>query len=66
MKISGPLLDRIEIQLEVPEVKFKDIVSRVESESSQIIKERVCREEAGGAEGRVRNAGDLLGVINVS
>jgi magnesium chelatase family protein len=50
LKISGPLLDRIEIQLEVPEVKFKDIVSRVESESSQIIKERVCQEEAGGAE----------------
>jgi hypothetical protein len=26
----------------VPEVKFRDIVSRVESESSEAIKERVC------------------------
>ena len=42
-KISGPLLDRIDIQVEVPEVKFRDIVSRVESESSEAIKERVCR-----------------------
>jgi len=42
-KISGPLLDRIDIQVEVPEVKFREIVSRVESESSAAIKERVCR-----------------------
>jgi hypothetical protein len=42
-KISGPLIDRIDIQVEVPEVKFSDIVSRVESESSGAIKERVCR-----------------------
>ena len=42
-KISGPLLDKIDIQVEVPEVKFRDIVSRVESESSEAIKERVCR-----------------------
>ena len=45
-KISGPLLDRIDIQVEVPEVKFRDIVSRVESESSEAIKERVLPGEA--------------------
>ncbi len=42
-KISGPLLDRIDIQLEVPEVKFGDIVSRVPAESSAAIRARVTR-----------------------
>jgi magnesium chelatase family protein len=42
-KISGPLLDRIDIQVEVPQVKFKDIVSRAEGESSEKIRERVSR-----------------------
>lgn len=40
-KVSGPLLDRIDIQLEVPRVEFKDIVSRSEGESSETIRERV-------------------------
>jgi len=40
-KISGPLLDRIDIQLEVPEVKFRDIVSRTPAESSASVRERV-------------------------
>lgn len=45
-KISGPLLDRIEIQVEVPEVRFKDIISKVEGESSAQIRERViCARE---------------------
>jgi magnesium chelatase family protein len=42
-KISGPLLDRIDIQVDVPEVKFRDIVSRAEGESSERIRERVTR-----------------------
>jgi magnesium chelatase family protein len=42
-KISGPLLDRIDIQVEVPQVKFRDIVSRDEAESSEKIRERVSR-----------------------
>jgi magnesium chelatase family protein len=40
-KISGPLLDRIDIQLDVPEVKFGDIVSRTPAESSASIRARV-------------------------
>ena len=42
-KISGPLLDRIDIQVEVPEVKFRDIISKAEGESSTQIRERVIR-----------------------
>ena len=40
-KISGPLLDRIDIQVEVPAVKFADIVTKAEGESSATIKARV-------------------------
>jgi len=42
-KISGPLLDRIDIQLEVPRVEFKDIISKAGSESSAEIRKRVIR-----------------------
>jgi magnesium chelatase family protein len=45
-KISGPLLDRIDIQLEVPEVKFRDIVSRAPAESSAAIRTRVTAARA--------------------
>jgi magnesium chelatase family protein len=42
-KISGPLLDRIDLHIDVPAVKFRDIASRVEGESSAEIRERVTR-----------------------
>lgn len=40
-KISGPLLDRIDIILEVPAVKFDDLRRRKEAEPSKTIKQRV-------------------------
>jgi len=40
---SGPLLDRIDIQIEVPRVEFRDIVSRDQGESSAEIRKRVAR-----------------------
>ena len=40
-RISGPLLDRIDIIVEVPAVKFEDLRRRAEAESSMSIKERV-------------------------
>lgn len=40
-KISGPLLDRIDIHIEVPAVKFKELSSKGESENSSVIRERV-------------------------
>lgn len=42
-KISGPLLDRIDIQVEVPAVKFREIIGREAGESSSEIRERVSR-----------------------
>lgn len=40
-KVSGPLLDRIDIHLDVPAVKFKDMSSKVPSESSSEIRIRI-------------------------
>lgn len=40
-RISGPLLDRIDIHIEVPPVDFEKLSSKVRSESSAEIKKRV-------------------------
>ncbi len=40
-KISGPLLDRIDLHIEVPAVKYRELSSTSEGESSQKIRERV-------------------------
>jgi magnesium chelatase family protein len=40
-KISGPLLDRIDIQVEVPKVEFKEIISSSPSETSVEIRRRI-------------------------
>lgn len=40
-KISGPLLDRFDIHLEVPAVKFKELSGQDEPESSIALRERV-------------------------
>ncbi len=42
-KISGPLMDRIDIHLEVPSVPYKDLSSVQEGAGSREIAERVCR-----------------------
>ena len=40
-KISGPMLDRIDIHIEVPQVKYEKLDSNNKSESSEEIKKRV-------------------------
>ena len=40
-RISGPLLDRIDIQVEVPAVPYEDLVHSVPAECSRDIRERV-------------------------
>ncbi len=40
-KVSGPLLDRIDIHVEVPPIEYSDLASRKDSETSSKIKSRV-------------------------
>ena len=40
-KVSGPLLDRIDIHIEVPAVSFQDMNKRNKGETSAVIRERV-------------------------
>jgi magnesium chelatase family protein len=42
-KISGPLLDRIDIHIEVPAVKYKELSSEAKSESSASVRQRVIQ-----------------------
>jgi magnesium chelatase family protein len=42
-RISGPLLDRIDIHIEVPSVRYKDLTGKSSGESSGTIKERIER-----------------------
>ena len=42
-RISGPLLDRIDLHVEVPQVKFREISGGAPGESSASIRERVIR-----------------------
>jgi magnesium chelatase family protein len=42
-RISGPLLDRIDLHIEVPAVEYRDVASERAEESSATIRERVAR-----------------------
>ena len=60
-KVSGPLLDRIDIHVDVPRLPFADIAGVMPSESSAAVRERVERARArqrerlaGGANGAMR------------
>ena len=41
-KISGPLLDRIDMHIEVPALDYSSIVAAHEGESSNVVRARVC------------------------
>jgi magnesium chelatase family protein len=40
-RISGPLMDRIDIHITVPSVKFKELASKRRGEESEVIRDRV-------------------------
>ena len=45
-RVSGPLLDRFDLHVDVPPVEFDHLVSREKEESSETIRERVNRARA--------------------
>ncbi len=42
-KVSGPLMDRIDLHVEVVPVAYNDLASRANSESSAVVRERVLK-----------------------
>ncbi len=42
-KISGPILDRIDLHVEMPAIEYKDLVSQVPQENSETIRKRVLQ-----------------------
>ena len=45
-KISGPLLDRIDIHIDIPAIKYKELTEAKDAEPSAAIKERVHKARA--------------------
>jgi len=60
-KISGPLLDRIDIHIEVPAVRYQELSSNLPAESSAQIKERVNKAREIQRERFSREAGSACG-----
>lgn len=56
MRISGPLLDRIDIHIEVPRLTPQELMTKAVGESSATVRERVCRARARQVE-RLRETG---------
>jgi magnesium chelatase family protein len=61
-KISGPLLDRIDIHIEVPAAKYQELSSNILAESSAQIKERVNKARVIQRE-RFKNEGILCNAL---
>jgi magnesium chelatase family protein len=57
-RVSGPLLDRIDIQVEVPAVPYRDLMHTTAGESSVAIRERVVAAR-GVQQGRFRDLDEV-------
>jgi len=45
-KVSGPLLDRIDIHIELPSIKYKELADTKDVEPSAVIKSRIEKARA--------------------
>ena len=43
-KLSGPILDRIDLQIEVPRLKFEKITGETLAEKSDLVRQRIIDE----------------------
>lgn len=61
-KISGPLLDRIDMHIEVPALDYSSIISTSEGESSSVIRERVklARQKQTERFGKVKTNAEMI------
>ncbi len=59
-KISGPILDRIDLRLEMPRVKIDELLSKEVGESSESIKSRILKT----SEIQIKRQGKLNGKLN--
>jgi magnesium chelatase family protein len=50
-KISGPLMDRIDLHIEVPAAKYRGLASKESGERSAVIRERVIAAGRGRHDG---------------
>ncbi|MGM0452382.1 MAG: YifB family Mg chelatase-like AAA ATPase [Thermodesulfobacteriota bacterium] len=55
-RLSGPLLDRIDLHVEVPAVGYQDLANAPPAESSDAIRQRVCEARVVQAD-RLKNSG---------
>lgn len=61
-RLSGPLIDRLDIHVAVPPVEVAQLVSRASGESSATVRERVARARA--RQQHRRASGQTLGSVN--
>jgi magnesium chelatase family protein len=61
-RISGPLLDRIDIHIEIPAARYRDLTSNIPTESSAQIKERVNKARGNQRE-RFKDEGILCNAL---
>ena len=65
-RVSGPLLDRIDIQIELPSVSYNEISGKAEKgEPSEKIRERVNRARSFSSE-RYKKSGDNPSMLNAN
>src|SRR5438309_2859307 len=53
-KVSGPLLDRIDIQVEVPGLRYQELASTDAGENSDVIRQRDAQQKESGMMANLR------------